>query len=73
MTIKELRQELFNCKNQEAEVHIVIGDEDSDIIDTTLFKIFSDHSEDNYQDLFIHLDNVPELQQMFKDEDDRHN
>jgi hypothetical protein len=66
MTIKELREKLFNCENQDAIVHIVLGDDDDDIFDVTDFEVFSDHSYDNYQDLFIHIDNIPDLKQILE-------
>jgi hypothetical protein len=58
ITIKKLIQELSKCKNQDAIVHIVLGDDDNDVFDTTQFEVFSDHSDSGYQDLFIHTDNV---------------
>jgi hypothetical protein len=64
MKIRELREKLFNCENQDATVHIVLGTDDDDIFDVTNFEVFSDHSDDGYQDLFIHLDNVPELKEI---------
>jgi hypothetical protein len=58
MTIKTLIKKLSKCENQNAVVHIVCGSEspaasEDDIFDTTKFQVFSDHSEDGYQDLFI--------------------
>lgn len=54
MTIKELIAELQKRKNQEAAVHIVYGSDDEDIFDVTKFEVFSDHSDDGYQEIFIH-------------------
>ena len=68
MTIKKLIKELSKCQNQEAEIHIVIGDDDNNIVDTTDFEVFSDHSDDGYQDLFIHIDNLPDLKQTLDNE-----
>lgn len=61
MTIKDAIAQLSKCQNQDAELHIVIGDDDNDIVDTANFVVFSDHSDDDYQDLFIHIDNLPYL------------
>jgi hypothetical protein len=58
MKIKKLIAQLLKCVNQDAEVHIVCGSEnpgagEDDVFDTTKFEVFSDHSDDGYQDLFI--------------------
>jgi hypothetical protein len=39
MTIKELRQKLFEIEDQEKEVSIVVGDEDDNFIDTCNFEL----------------------------------
>jgi hypothetical protein len=58
MTIKTLIRKLSKCENHNAQIHIVCGSaspgaSDDDIFDTTKFVVFSDHSDDWYQDLFI--------------------
>lgn len=71
MTIKELIEKLLQCQNQDANVHIILGDDDDDIFDTTDFEVFSDRSDDNYQDLFIHIDNLPDLKQVIENKEKR--
>jgi hypothetical protein len=66
MTIRELRAKLFECVNQDAKVNIVLGDDDNDIFDTTEFEVFSDHSGDDYQDIFIHIDKLPYLKKLIE-------
>ena len=66
MTIKGLIKQLSKCQNQDANVHIVLGTDDDDIFDTTRFSVVSDHSDDDYQDLFIHLDDVPKLKEIYE-------
>jgi hypothetical protein len=53
MTIRTLVKKLQKCENQNATVHIVCGTDDDDVFDTTVFRVFSDHSGDGYQDLFV--------------------
>ena len=73
MTIKKLIEELSKCENQDAEIHIVLGNDDDDIFDTTDFEVFSDHSYDDYQDLFIHVDSLPDLKQIIDNDDETRN
>lgn len=68
MTIKELIEQLSKCKNQDANVHIVLGNDDNNIFTSTDFEVFSDHSGDGYQEIFIHTDTVPEIEGFISEE-----
>lgn len=52
MTVQELINGLSKLENKQATIHIVVGDENADEYDTTAIELFSDHTDDDYQDIF---------------------
>jgi len=53
MTIKELIIKLQSMENQDARVDILVGNEDSNIIETSQFEVFQDTSDAGYIELFV--------------------
>lgn len=55
MKVSELIEQLQKLENKDATVHIVVGGDDDDKYDTTNIEVWSDHTDDGYQDIFAHV------------------
>ena len=52
MKIKELIEKLQKLENKEAEINIIIGNEDGNVFSSCDVELFQDTSDSNYQILY---------------------
>jgi len=59
MTVKQLIKELQKLKNQEANINIIVGNEDEDILSLWDIEVFSERSiDENYIELFCYIEEL---------------